>query len=164
VINSFILIVASAAFAQNYGDTEDIFQAYGSLTLALGTKTASTMFAVALLASGQQASLTGTLAGQIVMEGMLNWGVKPWKRQFVTRFIAMVPTIVVTVVLGEKSIVLLICEPSHHFHDAVLCDLSLIVFYEPRTDHGQSIGELLVYHDRGHGGGVGHCRVQTFTC
>jgi manganese transport protein len=108
VINSFILIVASAAFAQSYGDTEDIFQAYDRLTLALGTQTASTMFAVALLASGQQASLTGTMAGQIVMEGMLNWGVKPWKRRFVTRFIAIVPTIVVTVVMGNDSILLLI--------------------------------------------------------
>ncbi|KAH9262706.1 hypothetical protein BASA82_000256 [Batrachochytrium salamandrivorans] len=68
-INAFILVAAAAAFSGQYSDTEDIFQAYDRLSVALGTNTASTMFGVALLASGQQASLTGTMRGQIVMEG-----------------------------------------------------------------------------------------------
>lgn len=107
-INAFILVAAAAAFAGHYSDTEDIFQAYDRLSVALGTSTASTMFGVALLASGQQASLTGTMTGQIVMEGFLDIKISPWKRRFVTRLVAIVPTVVATIAMGQDSIVLLI--------------------------------------------------------
>jgi manganese transport protein len=108
VVNAFILIIAAAAFHDAYQDTEDIFQAFDRLTIVLRTRAASIMFGIALLASGQQASLTGTLAGQIVMEGMLDMKVSPWKRRFITRLIAIAPTVVITIALGEASIVLLV--------------------------------------------------------
>jgi manganese transport protein len=107
-INCFILIAAAAAFSGEYGDTEDIFQAYDRLAVALGNKVPSIMFGIALLASGQQASLTGTLAGQIVMEGFLNIKITAWKRRFVTRLIAIVPTVILSAVMGQESIILLL--------------------------------------------------------
>jgi manganese transport protein len=70
----------------------------------LGTTIASTLFAVALLASGQNSTITGTLAGQIVMEGFLNIRLKPWIRRLVTRAIAIVPAFVVTLAYGERGI------------------------------------------------------------
>ena len=69
----------------------------------LGTTFASVFFAVALLASGQNSTLTGTLAGQIVMEGFLNIRLKPWLRRLITRSIAVVPALIVTILYGEKG-------------------------------------------------------------
>src|SRR5207247_9711958 len=69
----------------------------------LGVTIASTLFAVALLASGQNSTLTGTLAGQIVMEGFLNIRLRPWLRRLITRLIAIVPAVVVTACYGEKG-------------------------------------------------------------
>ena len=108
VVNALILVMGAAAFSGTLPDTEDIFQAYDGLEVVLGSSTPGTVFAVALLASGQQASLTGTLAGQIVMEGMLNVRVTPWKRRFVTRLVALVPTVVISAVMGQDSIRLLV--------------------------------------------------------
>ena len=69
----------------------------------LGVTGASTLFALALLASGQNSTLTGTLAGQIVMEGFLNIRLRPWLRRLITRAIAIIPAIIVTVISGEKG-------------------------------------------------------------
>ena len=77
--------------------------AHQLLTPLLGTTLASTFFAVALLASGQNSTLTGTLAGQIVMEGFLNIRLKPWLRRLVTRLIAIVPAFIVALWFGEKG-------------------------------------------------------------
>ena len=77
--------------------------AYKLLTPLLGTTVASTLFALALLASGQNSTLTGTLAGQIVMEGFLNIRLRPWLRRLITRLIAIVPAVIVTAMYGEHG-------------------------------------------------------------
>ncbi len=69
----------------------------------LGVSLASTVFAVALLASGQNSTLTGTLAGHIVMEGFLNIRLKPWLRRLITRLIAIIPAFIITLIYGEKG-------------------------------------------------------------
>jgi manganese transport protein len=78
--------------------------AYKLLTPLLGAGLASILFAVALLASGQNSTLTGTLAGQIVMEGFLNIRLKPWLRRLITRAIAIIPAFIITYIHGEKGI------------------------------------------------------------
>ena len=102
-INAAILIVAAASFhtTGNQGVAE-IQDAYKLLTPLLGAG-ASTMFALALLASGQNSTLTGTLAGQIVMEGFLNIRIRPWLRRLITRLIAIVPAVIVAIVSGESG-------------------------------------------------------------
>lgn len=103
-INAAILIVSSATFHKTgYHEVADITDAYQLLTPLLGAGLASTFFAIALLASGQNSTLTGTLAGQIVMEGFLNIRLKPWLRRLITRLIAVVPALIVTVMYGEKG-------------------------------------------------------------
>jgi manganese transport protein len=103
-VNAAILILAAAAF-HTTGHTEvaEIEDAYQLLTPLLGTSIASVLFAVALLASGQNSTLTGTLAGQIVMEGFLNIRLKPWIRRLITRLIAIVPAVIVIGIYGEKG-------------------------------------------------------------
>lgn len=103
-INAAILIVAAAVFYRtgNY-QVAEIEEAYKLLTPLLGTAGASTLFAVALLASGQNSTLTGTLAGQIVMEGFLNIRLRPWLRRLITRLIAIVPAVIVTFYYGVSG-------------------------------------------------------------
>lgn len=103
-INAAILIVSAATFHQA-GMTEvaDISDAYHLLTPLVGTTLASILFAVALLASGQNSTLTGTLAGQIVMEGFLDIRLPPWLRRLITRLIAIIPAVIVTIISGEKG-------------------------------------------------------------
>ncbi len=104
-VNAAILIVAASVFyAHGYQDVNDIEQAYKLLTPLLHAPLASTLFALALLASGQNSTLTGTLAGQIVMEGFLNICMSPWLRRFVTRSLAIVPAIICIYVYGDSSI------------------------------------------------------------
>ena len=76
------------------------------MTLAplLGTVVASTLFGVALLASGQSSTITGTLAGQVVMEGFMHWRIKPWLRRLITRTLAILPAIFVIGVRGDSSV------------------------------------------------------------
>jgi manganese transport protein len=102
-INAAILIVAAATFHTS-GNTEvaEIQDAYKLLTPLLGAG-ASTMFALALLASGQSSTLTGTLAGQIVMEGFLNIRLRPWLRRLITRGIAIVPAAIAAIFYGESG-------------------------------------------------------------
>lgn len=104
-INAAILIVAAATFhTTGHHDVGDITVAYKLLDPLLGATLASTVFAIALLASGQNSTLTGTLAGQIVMEGFLNIRLKPWVRRLITRAVAIVPAFIVTFLYGEKGI------------------------------------------------------------
>jgi manganese transport protein len=103
-INAAILILAAATFHQSgHQEVADIGDAYRLLTPLLGTTIASTLFAVALLASGQNSTITGTLAGQIVMEGFLNIRLPAWLRRLITRLIAIIPAVIVTALHGEKG-------------------------------------------------------------
>jgi manganese transport protein len=103
-INAAILILAAATFNQSgHQDVADIGDAYRLLTPLLGTTLASTLFAVALLASGQNSTITGTLAGQIVMEGFLNIRLPAWLRRLITRLIAIIPAVIVTALYGEHG-------------------------------------------------------------
>jgi manganese transport protein len=103
-INAAILIVAAATFhSSGHKDVADIMDAHKLLAPLLGTTLASTLFAVALLASGQNSTLTGTLAGQIVMEGFLHIRLKPWLRRLITRMIAIIPAFIVTLLMGEHG-------------------------------------------------------------
>ena len=103
VINASILIVAAATFhGTANSNVAEIQDAYKLLTPLLGAG-ASTVFALALLASGQNSTLTGTLAGQIVMEGFLNLRLQPWVRRLITRLIAIVPAVVVSILYGARG-------------------------------------------------------------
>ena len=103
-INAAILIMAAATFhGAGHEDVADISDAYMLLSPLLGSTAASVLFAVALLCSGQNATLTGTLAGQIVMEGFINLRMRPWLRRLVTRLIAIVPAVIVTWLYGERG-------------------------------------------------------------
>ncbi len=103
-INAAILIVAAATFYRaGHNEVAEIGEAYQLLTPLLGVTGASTLFAVALLASGQSSTLTSTLAGQIVMEGFLNIRLRPWLRRLVTRLIAIIPAVIVTAIAGESG-------------------------------------------------------------
>jgi manganese transport protein len=103
-INAAILIVSAAAFhTRGQHGVAEIQDAYKLLTPTLGIVGASSVFAIALLASGQNSTLTGTLAGQIVMEGFLNIRLRPWLRRLITRLIAIVPAVIVTMLYGESG-------------------------------------------------------------
>ena len=103
-INAAILIVASATFHTTGNEhIADIHDAHQMLAPILGTSLASIVFAVALLASGQNSTLTGTLAGQIVMEGFLDIRLKPWLRRLITRLIAVIPALIVAIMYGEAG-------------------------------------------------------------
>ena len=111
-INAAILIVSAAVFHwSGHQEVAEIQDAYKLLSPLLGVSVASILFAVALLASGQNSTLTGTLAGQIVMEGFLNFRITPWLRRLITRLIAVVPAVFVISIFGEgKTTELLIAS------------------------------------------------------
>jgi len=103
-INAAILIVAASVFHGTGNESvADIGDAYKLLSPLLGTSAAGILFAVALLCSGQNATLTGTLAGQIVMEGFMNIRLRPWLRRLITRLIAIVPAVIVVALYGEHG-------------------------------------------------------------
>jgi manganese transport protein len=103
-INAAILIIAAATFHKaGMMDVAEIGDAYHLLTPLLGTAMASVLFGVALLASGQNSTITGTMAGQIVMEGFLNIRLAPWLRRLITRLIAVIPAVIVTALYGESG-------------------------------------------------------------
>src|SRR5437899_1143676 len=100
-INAAILIVAAATFhTRGQNDVAEIQDAFKLLSPTLGVTFASILFAIALLASGQNSTLTGTLAGQIVMEGFLNIRLRPWLRRLITRALAIIPAVIVTAISG----------------------------------------------------------------
>ncbi len=103
-VNAAILIVAAAVFYRSgHYDVAAIQDAYKLLSPLLGATGASTLFAVALLASGQNSSITGTLAGQVVMEGFIHIRLSPWLRRLITRSLAIIPTIIVVAITGERG-------------------------------------------------------------
>jgi len=116
-VNSAILVLAATVFfgkesvavpggqIVHFGaDSDWIRVAYLTLAPLLGTTVASTLFAVALLASGQSSTITGTLAGQVVMEGFMHWRVKPWVRRLITRVLAILPAVFVIGLRGDSSV------------------------------------------------------------
>jgi manganese transport protein len=111
-INASILILSASAFhGTGHSNVGEIQEAFHLLDGVLGVSFASTLFALALLASGQNSTLTGTLAGQIVMEGFLNIRLRPWLRRLITRAIAIVPAVVIIGIFGEdKSTELLVAS------------------------------------------------------
>ena len=103
-INAAILIVAAATFhARGQTGVAEIQDAYKLLSPTLGVPAASMLFAFALLASGQNSTLTGTLAGQIVMEGFLNIRLRPWLRRLITRLVAIVPAVICAALYGTSG-------------------------------------------------------------
>jgi manganese transport protein len=103
-VNGGILILSAAAFHwSGHQDVAEIQDAYKLLSPVLGVGIASTLFAVALLASGQNSTLTGTLAGQIVMEGFINIRLRPWLRRLITRMIAIIPAVCIIGLFGESK-------------------------------------------------------------
>ena len=103
-INAAILVVAAATFhSSGHADVAEIGQAFELLSPLLGLGIASTLFAIALLASGLNSTVTATLAGQIVMEGFLHLRLPSWARRLVTRGIAIVPVVIVTAFYGERG-------------------------------------------------------------
>src|SRR3984885_3893753 len=104
-INAAILVLGAAAFhTRGMNDVADISQAYRLLSPVLGVSFASVLFAAALLCSGQNSTLTGTLAGQIVMEGFLHWRMRPWLRRLITRSMAIIPAAIVIGFMGEGRV------------------------------------------------------------
>jgi manganese transport protein len=104
-VNAAILILGAAAFhTHGLNNVAEIADAYKLLSPVLGASLASTLFACALLASGQNSTLTGTLAGQIVMEGFLDIRLKPWVRRLITRAIAIIPAVLVIGIAGEGKV------------------------------------------------------------
>src|SRR5208283_1959546 len=116
-VNAAILVLAATVFFGKQSvvvpgghvvhftaDADWIRVAYLTLAPLLGTAAASTLFAVALLASGQSSTITGTLAGQVVMEGFMRWRIQPWVRRLITRTLAIVPAILIISVRGSSSV------------------------------------------------------------
>jgi manganese transport protein len=116
-VNSAILVLAATVFfgkesvtasggqvVRFSADSDWIRVAYLTLAPLLGTAAASTLFAVALLASGQSSTITGTLAGQVVMEGFMHWRIKPWVRRLITRTLAILPAVFIIGLRGESSV------------------------------------------------------------
>jgi manganese transport protein len=103
-VNAAILILAASTFFRaGYYEVSDIQDAYKFLTPLLGTDWASMLFGIALVAAGQSSTITGTLAGQIVMEGYLNLRIAPWLRRLITRLIAIIPAYIVILAYGEEE-------------------------------------------------------------
>jgi manganese transport protein len=145
-INAAILVLASATFNQTgHQEVADIGDAYRLLSPLLGTTFASTLFAIALLASGQNSTITGTLAGQIVMEGFLNIRLPAWLRRLITRLIAIIPAVIVTAMYGEKGAgSLLILSQVILSLQLSFAVVPLVYFTSQRTKMGEFVnGKLL---------------------
>src|SRR5206468_3774300 len=117
LVNAAILVLAAMVFYGKSsvavaggqvvalgGDTDWIRIAYLTLAPLLGTAVASTLFVVALLASGQSSTITGTLAGQVVMEGFMHWRLQPWLRRLITRLLAIIPAVLIIGIRGDSSV------------------------------------------------------------
>ena len=104
LVNAAILILAATVFFKtNNTNVAELKQAYLLLPSQLGTKISSILFAVALIAAGQSSTITGTLAGQIVMEGYLQLRINPWLRRLLTRLLAIIPSLIVIIFFQEKK-------------------------------------------------------------
>ncbi|HZP60816.1 MAG TPA: Nramp family divalent metal transporter [Opitutaceae bacterium] len=143
-INAAILVVAAATFhSAGRTDVAEIQQAYHLLSPMLGMTAASVVFALALLASGQNSTLTGTLAGQIVMEGFLNFRMRPWLRRLMTRLIAIVPAIIATALYGESGTArLLVLSQVVLSLQLPFAVIPLVRFTSDRTKMGEFVNPL----------------------
>src|ERR1043166_5935790 len=145
-INGAILVVSAATFhSRGQHDVAEIQNAYQLLSPTLGVTAASAIFAVALLASGQNSTLTGTLAGQIVMEGFLNIRLRPWLRRLITRLIAIIPAVIVTAISGENGTArLLIFSQVVLSLQLAFAVVPLIIFTSDRKKMGQFVNPLWI--------------------
>ena len=145
-INAAILVLGAAAFHQRGMTTvADISQAYQLLTPVLGASLASVLFATALLCSGQNSTLTGTLAGQIVMEGFLHWRIQPWLRRLITRTMAIIPAAIVIGVMGEGRVTsLLILSQVVLSFQLPFAVVPLIQFTSDRSKMGEFVNPPIV--------------------
>lgn len=145
-INAAILTLGAAAFHKHgLSEVADIAEAYKLLSPVLGASLASTLFALALLASGQNSTLTGTLAGQIVMEGFLRIRLKPWIRRLITRAIAILPAILVIGIAGEgKLTALLILSQVVLSFQLPFAVIPLVQFTSERTKMGPFVNSRFV--------------------
>jgi manganese transport protein len=109
LLNSALVVLAASAFHfAGRTDVSDITDAHHLLTPLLGTSTAAIVFAIMLLASGQSATITGTLAGQVVMNGFVQIRMKLWMRRLITRMFALIPTLIILIYVGERGVTKLI--------------------------------------------------------
>ena len=145
-INAAILIVSAATFhTRGQHEVAEIQNAYQLLSPTLGVTVASALFAVALLASGQNSTLTGTLAGQIVMEGFLNIRLRPWLRRLITRLIAIIPAVICTALYGESGTAkLLVFSPVLLSLQLSFAVIPLIIFTSSRVKMGQFVSPLWI--------------------
>ena len=145
-INAAILIVSAATFyTSGHHEVAEIQDAYKLLAPTLGVGLASTLFAVALLASGQNSTLTGTLAGQIVMEGFLNIRLRPWLRRLITRAVAIVPAVIVTLIYGESGTAkLLVISQVILSLQLSFAVIPLVLFTSDRQKMGEFVNPLWI--------------------
>src|SRR5213596_3425521 len=143
-INAAILILSAAVFHwSGHQNVAEIQDAYRLLSPLLGVGAASMFFAIALLASGQNSTLTGTLAGQIVMEGFLNFRITPWLRRLITRLIAIVPAVLVIGMFGEgKTTELLVASQVALSMQLGFAVWPLVRFTGERTKMGEFANRL----------------------
>jgi manganese transport protein len=105
LINAAILIVSATAFhGHGHADVADISDAYHLLAPIAGTSVAAVAFAIGLFASGQSSTFTGTIAGQVIMDGFLRWKLPCWQRRLITRGLAIVPAFIGVVMMGDRAI------------------------------------------------------------
>src|SRR5262252_5008761 len=144
-INAAILVLGAAAFhTRGLHEVADIAEAYKLLSPVLGAGLGSTLFACALLASGQNSTLTGTLAGQIVMEGFIDLRLKPWLRRLITRAIAIAPAILVIGIAGEgKLTALLILSQVVLSFQLPFAVIPLVQFTSERAKMGEFVNSRL---------------------
>ncbi len=144
-VNAAILVVAAAVFFRNGIVVTEIQQAHQLLAPLLGTALAGTLFAIALISAGQSSTLTGTLAGQIVMEGFLQFKMRPWLRRLITRLIAIIPAVVVISLKGEEgSYDLLILSQVILSLQLPFAVIPLIKFTSDRTIMGDFVSKYWV--------------------
>jgi len=145
-INAAILIIAASVFhSRGYFHVTELEEAYRLLTPLLNVPLASTLFALALLASGQNSAITGTLAGQIVMEGFLNIQLAPWLRRFITRGLAVIPAFICVLMYGESEIaqLLLISQIILSFQ-LTFAVIPLIIFTSDKEKMGSFVNSWAV--------------------
>jgi manganese transport protein len=145
-INAAILVMAAATFhSRGQHDVAEIQDAYKLLSGTLGVPIASAVFALALLASGQNSTLTGTLAGQIVMEGFLNLRLRPWLRRLVTRLIAIIPAVIATAWYGgDATTKLLIFSQVVLSLQLSFAVIPLVIFTSDRKKMGEFANPLWI--------------------
>ncbi len=145
-INAAILVVSAATFhTRGQHDVAEIQDAYKLLSPMLSVPVASALFAIALLASGQNSTLTGTLAGQIVMEGFLNIRLRPWLRRLITRLIAIVPAVICTGLYGESGTArLLVLSQVILSMQLSFAVIPLVMFTGSRAKMGEFVSPLWI--------------------